>query len=329
MLSLKLIFPFLLTAILFAQSNPDLQNVERLMQQSRDEDAKTFLQKLYKQDKKNPEINYYLGVIALRSGEYDEAIDYLDDAISLDEQNHKYYLMLGNAYGVKAQNAGMVKAMLVVSKIKSNYEKAVELKADYIPARFALFQFYLIAPGVMGGDKDKALENARQTFQLDKDMGHAMLASYYLQADKNYEAAETELNLISAVDSSNANYRQIRSLNINLLNSLGYHYLNSNDKQKSRRYFALSIRKAPEIANSYDSMGDYFTAEAKYDSALVYYEKALKINPKFNAAKFNKAQTLENLGQKWEARKIYTALANDDPDGRYGKQAKERLEKME
>ncbi len=103
---------------------------------------------------------YWLGFISLIENNYDDAINYLDAAIEGDENNHLYYNMLGNAYGMKAQNSGLFKAAFAAPKAKSNWEKALELKPDYLRAKQALFQYYLRAPGIMGGDDDKAKEMA-------------------------------------------------------------------------------------------------------------------------------------------------------------------------
>ena len=62
-------------------------------------------------------------VYSLMQNNYDDAIDYFDDAIEADENNHLYYNMLGNAYGMKAQNSGALKAAFAAPKANSPSDK--------------------------------------------------------------------------------------------------------------------------------------------------------------------------------------------------------------
>ncbi len=75
-------------------------------------------------------------------------------------------------------------------------------------------------------------------------------------------------------------------------------------------------------------MGDYFSAVAQFDSALIYYEKALKIRPDFTVSKYNKSLMLEKLGKKDQAIAVYREIIEQDPESNYADQAKERLEEL-
>ena len=164
---------------------------------------------------------------------------------------------------------------------------------------------------------------------MDPPQGHYTYGMYYWLTEQDIGKATKELKkaLEFTIDDDEL-LLEIRMTSIRMANQWGYKYLSEKDFKKSYSYFAWAIRIAPERANPYDSMGDHYTAIAKPDSALWYYEKALTIDPAFNASLFNKAATLERLGQEDQAIKIYEQIINDSPSDRYAKSAKERLAKV-
>src|SRR6185436_19118450 len=62
---------------------------------------------------------------------------------------------------------------------KDELEKAVELNPKYIDARMGLLQFYVVAPGMMGGSYDKAFDQAKAIKALDPIQGHRAYAFIY------------------------------------------------------------------------------------------------------------------------------------------------------
>jgi tetratricopeptide (TPR) repeat protein len=68
---------------------------------------------------------------------------------------------LGVVLGVQAMNEGMLKAARSVGTVRDALAAANEIEPEWYPARSALMEFYLQAPGMMGGSKSKAEELAR------------------------------------------------------------------------------------------------------------------------------------------------------------------------
>ncbi len=67
----------------------------------------------------------------------------------------------GVLLGLQAMSDGMVKAARSASTVKAALAAAHEADPAWYPARSALLEFYLMAPGFMGGNTDKAVELAR------------------------------------------------------------------------------------------------------------------------------------------------------------------------
>lgn len=68
---------------------------------------------------------------------------------------------LGTVLGVQAMSEGLFKAARSAGTVRSALSTALDLEPERYPARAALVEFYLLAPGVMGGSAEKAAELSR------------------------------------------------------------------------------------------------------------------------------------------------------------------------
>ena len=123
---------------------------------------------------------------------YEEAADWLEKAVELDEKNGLYHRWLGDAYGLQAQRANKLRQAMLATKVKNEYEAAVRLDPKDIAARESIIEFYLQAPGFMGGSTEKAEHEAREIMKLDKLRGHYVMANV-LSRQKKFDAAMAEL----------------------------------------------------------------------------------------------------------------------------------------
>jgi tetratricopeptide (TPR) repeat protein len=92
--------------------------------------------------------------------EWDRGIAACERAIALDPQRSLYHLWLGRIYGEKADRAGFVSAAGLAKKVRTEFERAVELDPKNSEARADLAEFYMDAPSIVGGGKDKARAQA-------------------------------------------------------------------------------------------------------------------------------------------------------------------------
>jgi len=127
----------------------------------------------------------------MNANEPEKAADLLEKAVAAKPNDAVRHYRLGEAYGVVAQNAGMFKAASMAGKVRDEFAKAVQLDPNYTEARMGLMEFYLQAPAIMGGDEEKAREQANEIRKRDAFAGHrafAMLAS--MKKDMNAARAE-------------------------------------------------------------------------------------------------------------------------------------------
>lgn len=131
--------------------------------------------------------------------EWDRGIAACERAVNLDPQNSLYHLWMGRIYGEKADRTGFLKAAGLVKKVRSSFERAVELSPGDWEARTDLAEFYLEAPGIVGGGKDKARAQADAIRPLNPAMAHWVLGRI---AEKNKDNAVAEREFRAAIDSS-------------------------------------------------------------------------------------------------------------------------------
>jgi len=132
------------------------------------------------------------------SGDYKKATQAFQSAISADPANSDHYLWLGRAYGRRAEQASPFTAPIYAGKARQNFEKAVELNPSNLEAINDLFEYYLEAPGFLGGGLDKAALLMKRIAQLDPVEAH--YAQYRLAEKKGDSAlAERELRCAAAM----------------------------------------------------------------------------------------------------------------------------------
>ena len=138
------------------------------------------------------------GKTAVQARRVDEAVSQLERAVALDRENWEYHMWLGHAYSRQISTVNFMRKALVGRRIGAEYNKAVELAPDNIDAAEARLDFFLNAPGLVGGGLDKAQAEARRITTLSAYRGRfaeARIAEHEKhpeQADSAYRALMRE-----------------------------------------------------------------------------------------------------------------------------------------
>jgi tetratricopeptide (TPR) repeat protein len=136
--------------------------------------------------------------------EWDRGIAACERARSLDPQKSLYHLWLGRLYGEKADRAGFLSAAGLAKKVRSSFERAVELDPKSWEARTDLAEFYLEAPGIVGGGKDKARGQADALMLFNPAIAHWVLARI---AAKEKDTARAEREYRAYITASHSGAR--------------------------------------------------------------------------------------------------------------------------
>ena len=150
----------------------DAQTPEQLFQDRKYDEARAAFQAQLARNKNDANALYYMGRIADAQDRSGEAVDWLEKAVKQNDQSALYHFWLGSVLGDEAQRASKLRQPFLARRVKSEFERAVQLDPEMLEPRRGLVDFYSIAPGVMGGSMEKAREQARELVKLNPFVGH-------------------------------------------------------------------------------------------------------------------------------------------------------------
>jgi len=130
---------------------------------------------------------------------WDRAISACERAVSLEPNSSEYHLWLGRTYGEKADASNFLTAAGLAKKVHNEFERAVQLDPSNVAARTDLAEFYLEAPGIVGGGQDKARAQAAAVAKLNPAKAHWIQGRI---AEKNKDLSTAEREYRAAIDAS-------------------------------------------------------------------------------------------------------------------------------
>ena len=162
-----------------------------LLSSGKADEAVALLQKAVT-DSPNDAASYNLLCRAYYSfGNWDQAISAGEKSIAIDANNSMFHLWLGRSYGEKADSSSVFSAPGLAKKARVEFETAVKLNPENVDARGDLSEFYVEAPGMMGGGTDKAEAQAQALEKLFPARAHWIRARI-AEKKKDYPTAEKE-----------------------------------------------------------------------------------------------------------------------------------------
>jgi len=133
---------------------------------------------------------------------WDRAVTACEKAVALAPDKSEYHLWLGRSYGEKADASNFFAAAGLAKKVRTEFERAVALDPKNAINRTDLAEFYLEAPGIVGGGQDKARAQADALSQLDAAKAHWIIGRI---AEKNKDTATAEREYRAAIEESHGN----------------------------------------------------------------------------------------------------------------------------
>ena len=199
-------------------------------------------------------------------GEHKKACEAFEKAAALDPNNAKLIHWLGRTYGRRAETANPFMAPGLASKTRQMFEKAVELDPSDKDALGDLLDYYLDAPGFLGGGLHKADMLAQMILKEDPAEGHYAQG---LVADKKKEFATAEQQFRRAAELAPRQVGHILVL---------ARYLASHDHVKeSDALFEQAARMAPNSPKvMFERAATYIKENRDLDTARKLLEQYLQ-----------------------------------------------------
>lgn len=141
---------------------------------------------------KDARINELIGRNYFMQNDFKKATEYFEKCVAAEPNNSQYFHWLGRTYGRRAETSSVFTAPQYASKARQNFERAVQLNPKNSDALNDLFEYYLQAPGFLGGGMDKAAALVEKIAALDP------AEQYYAKAriaeeKKEFQTAEMAL----------------------------------------------------------------------------------------------------------------------------------------
>ena len=270
---------------------------------------------LLAEQKDNPEIHFYLSKIFLQKDQYDQALEHIENAIKLDAQKAEYHEMLGEILGMKAQQAGMIKGAMLLRKVKSAFEQAINLNENSLMAKEGLFMIYLFSPPVAGGDEKKAMELLEQIKNHNKSHGHLAQAMVYLKQNK---LSDAEREFEEAIK-ENGGDREVLKRTFRF-------YLQRKNYDKCDEIADLYINHFPQDPRGYQFKGEAYLEAGQPDEALSLFNLAIEKDELFFNGYFHRAKVFLAKNQKeMAANDIKFILDHQEAPQELKKQAKKLM----
>jgi tetratricopeptide (TPR) repeat protein len=272
--------------------------------------ARTEFSAVLRRDARDATALYYMGRIAMAEGRLAEAIEWFEKAARANDRASEYHLWLANALGEETQHASKLRQPFLARRVKSEFERAVQLDPRSVPARRGLMDFYMIAPGVMGGSATKAREQAAEIAKISSLQGHFAAASI-ARREKNAQAVEREYQAavaenpdsivapitLSVYYQNTQRWDEAFTILDKLLaakpDEVRAHYqigraaaLSGKQLDRGEQSLKLWLARPPEDATlttrsgAHMRLGMVYDKQGKRDLARAEYDEALRINPR-------------------------------------------------
>jgi tetratricopeptide (TPR) repeat protein len=235
----------------------------------------------------------------------------------MEPDNADSYVALAAGHREKARRGNWITAMRHAGKWKGALEKAVELDPSNTEARKWLAAYLANAPGIGGGDKDRAVEVARGTVEHDEYQGRMSLGYILrLRGDLDESIAEFQKVIALAPDSADG------------YGGLGYTYLKAQRFPECEDAMRKYIEHADESPYAYEGLGDCFRNQDRHQEAISAYSKAVALDPYAWSARWELARMLQKTDDKTGAATHCERLVELTPNAPMAGDAKKRLRKL-
>ena len=262
-LQFTLLFVSVLPLLAATKAPIELDRAKILYQRT---DYQGVLDLLNRAPEKTAETWCLLGQARFMTGEYKRAAEMFEKSIALEPQNSNYMHWLGRSYGRQAESANFFSAPGLAIKTRQAFEKAVALDPTNKEALNDLFEFYMDAPGFLGGGLTRAEQLIPQIARTDEAEGYYARAQL---ADKKKDFNSAEQQLRRAMELAPRQVGRVLDL-AKFLARLGR-------VSESDQVFAQALKLDPNSPQVlYDRAALYIKQKRNLDSAAALLERYLK-----------------------------------------------------
>ncbi len=247
---------------------------------------------------------------AFSAGDFERAADLAEALVEAQPEHARGWQWLARANAQQALRAGLFGKASLAGKCREAYERSVAIDPAHAETQFELHQFYVQAPGIIGGGEDKSRAQAAVLAKLDASYGHLAAGMVADRFDEDPAAAEREYR--AAVAAGGVNPGRARNALANWLIA------------KERWDDARAVWTAVLAQNPDDGVALFMTGRLAalsgqaLDAGLAALDRYLALETKpqdigIAPAHWRRGLVLEKLGRVEEAVAAITAAVAADP----------------
>lgn len=210
---------------------------------------------------------------------------------------------LGVVLGVQSMAEGMLKAARSAGTVKAALTQAQTLDPGWYPARSALVEFYLLAPGLMGGSTARAQELARSA--PNPEQARVLQARVDLQEGRAAAVLQTMSTALQTSDPEVAGDAAQWGF------AAATRLINDGQAAQAQPFLERLTRERPASANGPYGLARVQAAAGAHAEALRLYDQAAKAaDVSWLPLDYRRGIALQELGRLDEARAAYTRFVS-------------------
>ena len=207
--NLLLVCCFLMTTGLFAQTT--IEQAQKLIDNKQYAQSERLLANYLKSNPNDLVAKELYGDALGFQEKWDETIEVYKRLALDNTPNAEYFYKYGGAMGMKALGVSKFKALGMIGDIKKAFLKAAELDPNHIDVRWALVEFYMQLPGIVGGSERKAQKYADELMDIYPVDGW-LAKGYIAEYEEEFEDAEYAYKKAIEVGGSELTYNKLITL---------------------------------------------------------------------------------------------------------------------
>ena len=290
------------TSCLLAQDT----SPEKLIEAGHWKRARTLVERRLQEAPDEPNATFLLSQIRAAFGDRTSPPLLAEKAVRLDGNVARYHRQLAECQGLMAQHANIFQQIGLARRFRKELDATLELDPRDVQALRDLLEFYLVAPGIAGGDVKKAESVAQQIGGIDSCEG--VLAKARVSEFRK-DPKDTESNLRRGGESCPSSYKVQMSL-------AEFLAAGRRDEKTAEAGAKAAIAIDPRRVQAYAVLASIYAGRADHDSLESALSAATEAVPDDAAPYYRAAERLLSDGRSAaQAERYLRTYLSQEPEG--------------